>query len=65
MIVPNPPPIKPSHVFFGLNSISGVLPQKKPNKYAMMSLIIIIDIGTMNQISPRIVNSEEMNYLTY
>lgn len=31
-IVDMPPPMKPSHVFFGDNLISGVLPKKKPNR---------------------------------
>lgn len=50
--VENPPPIKPSHVFFGDNLINGVLPKKKPNTYAIISLHIIIDTGTMNHIKP-------------
>ena len=48
MMVENAPPMKPSHVFFGDNLINGVLPKKKPNIYAMMSLHIIIDTGTRN-----------------
>ena len=50
--VANPPPMKPSHVFFGLSWIRGVLPIVKPNMYAMMSLMITIMMGMMNQISP-------------
>lgn len=52
MTVANPPPINPSHVFFGLSLISGVRPKKKPNKYAITSLQTIIETGTMNQIKP-------------
>lgn len=52
MTVDITPPIKPSHVFFGDNLINGVLPKKNPNKYAIESLITIIDTGTMNQIKP-------------
>ena len=44
-MVDTAPPIKPSHVFFGDNLMSGVRPKKKPNMYAMMSLQIIIDTG--------------------
>ena len=50
--VAKPPPIKPSHVFLGLNLIRGVLPKKKPNMYAMTSLHTIIETGTINQIKP-------------
>lgn len=50
--VAKPPPMKPSHVFFGLNLISGVLPKKKPNMYAITSLHTIIETGTMNQTRP-------------
>lgn len=52
MTVANPPPMNPSHVFFGLSLISGVRPKKKPNKYAITSLQTIIETGTMNQIKP-------------
>lgn len=41
-------PIKPSHVFFGESLIKGVLPKKKPKKYAAMSLITISDAGRRN-----------------
>lgn len=44
--------MNPSHVFLGLSLMSGVLPKKKPNTYAITSLQIIIDTGTMNQIKP-------------
>lgn len=40
------PPINPSHVFLGDSLISGVLPKKNPNMYAMMSLQIIMETGT-------------------
>lgn len=53
MTVAKPPPIKPSHVFFGLNWINGVLPKKNPNMYAMTSLQTIIITGTTNQIIPK------------
>jgi hypothetical protein len=43
-----PPPIKPSHVFFGDSLIKGVFPKKNPNIYAMMSLQIIIETGSRN-----------------
>jgi hypothetical protein len=45
------PPIKPSQVFFGLSLMSGVLPKKKPNMYAITSFITTIRMGRMNQIS--------------
>jgi hypothetical protein len=38
--------MKPSQVFFGESLMSGVLPKKKPNIYAMISLHIIMDTGT-------------------
>ena len=50
--VETPPPMNPSHVFLGDSLISGVLPKKKPNKYAMTSFVTIIETGTTNQISP-------------
>lgn len=40
------PPIKPSQVFFGESCIRGVLPKKKPNMYAIISLHMIIETGT-------------------
>ena len=40
------PPMKPSQVFLGDSLISGVLPKKNPNMYAMMSLQMIIETGT-------------------
>jgi hypothetical protein len=43
-----PPPTYPSHVFLGDSFISGVRPKKKPNMYAITSLMMIIDTGTMN-----------------
>lgn len=46
------PPMKPSQVFFGESLMSGVLPKKNPNKYAITSLMTTIETGTMNQISP-------------
>ena len=47
-MVENAPPMNPSHVFFGESLMRGVRPKKKPNKYAMISLHIIIDTGTRN-----------------
>jgi hypothetical protein len=41
-------PMKPSHVFFGDNLINGVLPKKKPQIYANMSLMTISDAGRRN-----------------
>ena len=38
--------MKPSQVFLGDSLISGVLPKKNPNMYAMMSLQMIIETGT-------------------
>ena len=40
------PPMNPSHVFLGESCMRGVLPKKKPNMYAMISLHIIMDTGT-------------------
>lgn len=40
--------MKPSHVFFGDNLINGVLPKKKPKKYAATSLIAIREAGNRN-----------------
>lgn len=40
------PPMNPSHVFLGDSLMSGVLPKKKPNIYAMMSLHMIMETGT-------------------
>lgn len=45
-MVEKAPPIKPSQVFFGDSLMSGVLPKKKPNMYAIMSLQMIMDTGT-------------------
>lgn len=42
------PPINPSHVFFGDSLIKGVLPKKKPKKYAATSFIAIRDAGRIN-----------------
>jgi hypothetical protein len=41
-------PIKPSQVFFGESFISGVLPKKKPKKYAATSFIAIKEAGKRN-----------------
>lgn len=41
-------PINPSHVFFGDSLINGVLPKKKPKKYAATSLIAMRDAGIIN-----------------
>lgn len=41
-------PMKPSHVFFGDSLINGVLPKKKPQIYAKMSLMTISDAGRRN-----------------
>lgn len=48
MIVIIEAPINPSQVFFGDNLINGVLPKKKPNIQAAMSLITISDAGRRN-----------------
>lgn len=48
IIVATDAPIKPSHVFFGDNLIRGVLPKKKPKKYAATSFIAIRDAGKRN-----------------
>lgn len=48
MTVEIPPPMKPSHVFFGDNFIRGVLPKKKPKRYAHTSFITIMLTGTIN-----------------
>lgn len=63
--VEKPPPMKPSHVFLGLNLISGVLPKKNPNIYAMTSLHTIIETGTIHQMSPvlNIQNKFKIKYL--
>lgn len=60
-IIPNktvemPPPMNPSHVFFGDSLISGVLPKKNPNTYAMTSFATIMLTGTMN------LNNEGVRY---
>lgn len=41
-------PMKPSHVFLGESLIRGVLPKKKPVKYAAISLITISKAGNRN-----------------
>ena len=41
-------PIKPSQVFFGESFIRGVLPKKKPKKYAATSFIAIKEAGKRN-----------------
>lgn len=41
-------PINPSRVFFGDSLINGVLPKKKPQKYAATSLTAIRDAGRRN-----------------
>jgi len=46
------PPINPSQVFFGDNSMSLVFPKKNPKIYAKVSLAMINKIGTQNQIYP-------------
>ena len=45
------PPMNPSHVFLGLSLMSGVLPKKNPNMYAITSFITTIKMGKMNQIN--------------
>jgi hypothetical protein len=52
IMVAQPPPMKPSQVFLGDSLISGVRPHIVPKTYAMTSLQIIMDTGTMNQIKP-------------
>lgn len=44
--------MNPSQVFFGDNLIKGVFPKKNPKTYAIISLQIIMETGTINQISP-------------
>lgn len=46
------PPINPSHVFFGDNSISLVLPKLTPKIYAKMSFVITNEHGNMNHTIP-------------
>ena len=48
IIVATEAPINPSQVFFGDNLIKGVLPKKKPKKYAAISLIAISVAGRRN-----------------
>lgn len=48
MIVVKDAPINPSQVFFGDSLIRGVLPKKKPKKYAAISFITISDAGRRN-----------------
>lgn len=48
IIVVTEAPINPSQVFFGDNLIKGVLPKKKPKKYAAISLIAIRVAGRRN-----------------
>lgn len=46
------PPIKPSNVFFGDNSINYVLPKSLPKIYAKISLVITSIAGIIIQIIP-------------
>lgn len=48
VIVATDAPMNPSHVFLGDNLINGVLPKKKPNIYAAISLITISVAGRRN-----------------
>lgn len=48
------PPMNPSHVFFGDNSINGVLPNETPKIYAIISLVITKEHGKINQTMPNL-----------
>ena len=46
------PPMNPSQVFFGDNSINGVFPNDTPKIYAMISLVMTREHGKINQTIP-------------
>lgn len=48
------PPINPSHVFLGDNSINGVLPNVTPNIYANISFVMTKEHGKINHTIPKI-----------
>ena len=50
--VKTPPPMNPSQVFLGDNLMRGVFPKKNPKMYAIISLQMIMETGTTNQMRP-------------
>ena len=48
IIVATDAPMKPSRVFFGDSLIRGVLPKKKPKKYAATSFMAMSNAGKRN-----------------